>query len=68
MKIRPIIQSLIPAIDAEKLSLALSESAMPCKVVRYERSSVKIYPDHPEPNRIAIKSFTAGFSAGYFAF
>jgi hypothetical protein len=68
MKALPIFQNLRPEIDEMKLAVALSESAMPCKVVRDGRSSVKISPTCDKVNPEAVKQFVAGFVAGYLAF
>lgn len=68
MKALPIFQPLPPEVDEAKLADALKESAMPCKVVRDGRSSVKISPECDNLSHVAIKSFVAGFAAGYFAF
>jgi hypothetical protein len=68
MKALPIFESLRPEIDERKLSDALSDANMPCKVMRDGRSSVKLSPTCDKVNPEAVKSFVAGFNAGYFAF
>lgn len=68
MKSLPVFHPLRPEIGEDKLAAALKDSAMPCKVVRDGRESVKISPECDKLNRDSIKSFVAGFNAGYFAF
>lgn len=68
MKALPIFQSLPPEVDEAKLANALKESAMPCKVVRDGRSSVKISPTCEKINHEAVRHFVAGFASGYLAF
>lgn len=68
MKALPVFQNLRPEICESKLEAALKDSAIPCKVVRDGRDSVKLLPENDSLDRVAIKNFVAGFNAGYFAF
>lgn len=68
MKSLPLFQQLRPEISESKLEAALKDSAIPCKVVRDGRDSVKLLPENDGVDRVAIKHFVAGFNAGYFAF
>lgn len=68
MKALPVFFPLKSTIDEAKLAVALNDAGLACKVVRDAKGSVKLSPASDKTCREAIRHFSAGFDAGYFAF